>query len=235
MHLTWDQMIDPQNLFFTGAMWENIGPDGTATEARTSLAHGRASGPTPILTGYVLRVGRPTWPGSSSSTTSPRSSIATGMASPTPPVGSLRRGRTRPARPGPDHPGRRAFPAQPAIPGAVGRARRRVLPQRHPAVPPSPGWRPRPRVRRPGDPSRPRTDHHRLQRRTRLSRTRCTRHPRQLGRHTPSDRPTRYGPPRGSTSARLVSCAIGSGISFPGVSLASTGVVYGPLRPVHYI
>jgi hypothetical protein len=33
----------------------------------------------------------------------------------------------------------------------------------------------------PGDPSRPRTDHHRLQRRTRLSRTRCTRHPRQLG------------------------------------------------------
>jgi hypothetical protein len=34
-------------------MWENMGPDGTATEARTSLAHGWASGPTPILTAYV--------------------------------------------------------------------------------------------------------------------------------------------------------------------------------------
>jgi Bacterial alpha-L-rhamnosidase C-terminal domain/Bacterial alpha-L-rhamnosidase 6 hairpin glycosidase domain len=62
MHLTWDQMIDPQNPFFTGTMWENIGPDGTATEARTSLAHGWASGPTPILTGYVLGV-QPVNPG----------------------------------------------------------------------------------------------------------------------------------------------------------------------------
>ena len=43
-------------------MWENIGPDGTATEARTSLAHGWASGPTPILTGYVLGV-QPAKPG----------------------------------------------------------------------------------------------------------------------------------------------------------------------------
>jgi Bacterial alpha-L-rhamnosidase C-terminal domain/Bacterial alpha-L-rhamnosidase 6 hairpin glycosidase domain len=56
LHLTWDQMIDPENPFFTGTMWENIGPDGTATEARTSLAHGWASGPTPIMTGYVLGV-----------------------------------------------------------------------------------------------------------------------------------------------------------------------------------
>jgi len=62
MHLTWDQMIDPRNRFFTGTMWENIGPDGTATEARTSLAHGWASGPTPILTGYVLGV-QPVKPG----------------------------------------------------------------------------------------------------------------------------------------------------------------------------
>src|SRR5205814_10313198 len=38
LHLTWDQMIDPQNPFFTGTMWENIGPEGTATESRTSLA-----------------------------------------------------------------------------------------------------------------------------------------------------------------------------------------------------
>lgn len=62
MHLTWDQMTDPRNPFFTGTMWENIGPDGTATEARTSLAHGWASGPTPILTGYVLGV-QPVKPG----------------------------------------------------------------------------------------------------------------------------------------------------------------------------
>ena len=58
MHLTWDQMTDPHNpvLDLRDAMWENISPDGTATEARTSLAHGWASGPTPILTGYVLGV-----------------------------------------------------------------------------------------------------------------------------------------------------------------------------------
>ena len=56
MHLTWDQMIDPGNPFFTGTMWENIGPDGTATEARTSLAHGWASGPTPIAISDVLGV-----------------------------------------------------------------------------------------------------------------------------------------------------------------------------------
>jgi Bacterial alpha-L-rhamnosidase C-terminal domain/Bacterial alpha-L-rhamnosidase 6 hairpin glycosidase domain len=56
LHLTWDQMIDPHNPFFTGTMWENIGPDGTATEARTSLSHGWASGPTPIMTSYVLGV-----------------------------------------------------------------------------------------------------------------------------------------------------------------------------------
>ncbi len=70
MHLTWDQMIDPGNPFFTGTMWENIGPDGTATEARTSLAHGWASGPTPILTGYVLGV-QPVKPGYQTFTVSP--------------------------------------------------------------------------------------------------------------------------------------------------------------------
>jgi Bacterial alpha-L-rhamnosidase C-terminal domain/Bacterial alpha-L-rhamnosidase 6 hairpin glycosidase domain len=70
MHLTWDQMIDRDNPFFTGTMWENIGPDGTATEARTSLAHGWASGPTPILTGYVLGV-QPVNPGYRAFTVAP--------------------------------------------------------------------------------------------------------------------------------------------------------------------
>jgi alpha-L-rhamnosidase-like protein len=70
MHLTWDQMIDPQNPFFTGTMWENIGPDGTATEPRTSLAHGWASGPTPILTSYVLGV-QPVGPGYQTFTVTP--------------------------------------------------------------------------------------------------------------------------------------------------------------------
>jgi hypothetical protein len=70
VHLTWDQMIDPRNPFFTGTMWENIGPDGTATEARTSLAHGWASGPTPILTSYVLGV-QPVKPGYQTFTVTP--------------------------------------------------------------------------------------------------------------------------------------------------------------------
>jgi hypothetical protein len=70
IHLTWDQMIDPDNPFYTGTMWENIGPDGTATESRTSLAHGWASGPTPIMTGYVLGV-QPVNPGYQTFTVAP--------------------------------------------------------------------------------------------------------------------------------------------------------------------
>jgi alpha-L-rhamnosidase-like protein len=70
INLTWDQMIDPDNPFFTGTMWENIGPDGTATESRTSLAHGWASGPTPILTSYVLGV-QPAGPGYRTFTVAP--------------------------------------------------------------------------------------------------------------------------------------------------------------------
>jgi hypothetical protein len=70
LHSTWDQMIDPGNPFFTGTTWENIGPDGTATEARTSLAHGWASGPTPIMTGYVLGV-QPVNPGYQTFTVTP--------------------------------------------------------------------------------------------------------------------------------------------------------------------
>jgi len=62
LHLTWDQMLDRRGPFFTGTFWENIGADGTATLSRTSLAHGWASGPTPIMTGFVLGV-RPGDPG----------------------------------------------------------------------------------------------------------------------------------------------------------------------------
>jgi hypothetical protein len=68
--LTWNQMINPQNPFYTGTFWENIGPDGTATEARTSLSHGWASGPTPIMTGYVLGV-QPVDPGYQTFTVTP--------------------------------------------------------------------------------------------------------------------------------------------------------------------
>jgi hypothetical protein len=70
IHLTWDQMIDRANPFFTGTMWENIGPDSTATQSRTSLAHGWASGPTPIMTGYVLGV-QPADPGYRTFTVTP--------------------------------------------------------------------------------------------------------------------------------------------------------------------
>ncbi|MBV9448963.1 MAG: hypothetical protein JO345_24000 [Streptosporangiaceae bacterium] len=69
-HLTWDQMIDRDNPFFTGTMWENIGPDGTATESRTSLAHGWASGPTSIMTSYVLGI-QPADPGYQTFTVAP--------------------------------------------------------------------------------------------------------------------------------------------------------------------
>ena len=68
--LTWNQMLDSRNPFYTGTFWENIGPDGTATESRTSLAHGWASGPTPIMTGYVLGV-QPVAPGYRTFTVAP--------------------------------------------------------------------------------------------------------------------------------------------------------------------
>jgi len=55
-------MIDSRDPYYTGTFWENIGVDGTATLAPTSLAHGRASGPTPAMTGYVLGV-QPADPG----------------------------------------------------------------------------------------------------------------------------------------------------------------------------
>ena len=68
--LTWNQMIDPGNPFYTGTIWENIGPDGTATESRTSLSHGWASGPTPIMISYVLGV-QPADPGYKTFTVAP--------------------------------------------------------------------------------------------------------------------------------------------------------------------
>lgn len=68
--LTWDQMLDPHNPFYTGTFWENTGPGGTATESRTSLSHGWASGPTPIMTSYVLGV-QPVDPGYATFTIAP--------------------------------------------------------------------------------------------------------------------------------------------------------------------
>src|SRR5260370_36701106 len=89
MLLTWDQMIDPRNPFFTGTMWENIGPDGKATEARTSLAHGWASGPTPILTGYMLGV-QPVNPGYQTFTVMPhRGSLRWAERAVPPPYGQI--------------------------------------------------------------------------------------------------------------------------------------------------
>jgi alpha-L-rhamnosidase len=68
--LTWGQMIDPGNPFYTGTMWENLSPNGTPPKARTSLAHGWSSGPTPIMIGYVLGV-QPTAPGYQTFTVAP--------------------------------------------------------------------------------------------------------------------------------------------------------------------
>jgi hypothetical protein len=69
--LTWGQMIDPSSPYFTGTFWENIGIDGSATLSRTSLSHGWASGPTPIMTSYVLGV-QPNDPGYSTFTVAPQ-------------------------------------------------------------------------------------------------------------------------------------------------------------------
>ena len=62
-------MLDRHNPFYTGTFWENIGPDGTATESRTSLSHGWASD-RPIMTSYVLGV-QPVDPGYATFTVAP--------------------------------------------------------------------------------------------------------------------------------------------------------------------
>ncbi|WP_410608341.1 alpha-L-rhamnosidase C-terminal domain-containing protein [Amycolatopsis sp. lyj-109] len=49
----WGQMVRP-GPNYTGALWENLNPDGTIPKGSTSLAHGWASAPTSALTGYVL-------------------------------------------------------------------------------------------------------------------------------------------------------------------------------------
>ncbi|WP_410643540.1 alpha-L-rhamnosidase C-terminal domain-containing protein [Amycolatopsis sp. lyj-346] len=49
----WGQMVRP-GPNFTGALWENLNPDGTIPKGSTSLAHGWSSAPTSALTGYVL-------------------------------------------------------------------------------------------------------------------------------------------------------------------------------------
>ena len=63
-----------------------------------------------------------------------------------------------------------------------------IEPFRHPLA-----RRPRPRVRRPGDPARPGADHHRLQRRTGFGRPPGTWHPRQLGRYPTTSGTAQYG------------------------------------------
>ena len=49
----WGQMVTP-GPDYTGALWENLNPDGTIPQGSTSLAHGWASTPTSALTSYVL-------------------------------------------------------------------------------------------------------------------------------------------------------------------------------------
>jgi alpha-L-rhamnosidase len=57
----WGQMVTPGPQY-TGALWENLKPDGQVTDGSTSLAHGWSTGPTSALSDYVLGV-RPTAPG----------------------------------------------------------------------------------------------------------------------------------------------------------------------------
>lgn len=49
----WGQMVEP-GPNCTGALWENLNPDGTVPSGPTSLAHGWSSTPTAALTEYVL-------------------------------------------------------------------------------------------------------------------------------------------------------------------------------------
>ncbi|MCF6378275.1 hypothetical protein L2K70_11735 [Nocardioides KLBMP 9356] len=62
MHNVWDKMVDRDNPFYSGALWENFSPDGTIKDSNTSLAHGWATGPTWQLSTYVLGV-QPVDPG----------------------------------------------------------------------------------------------------------------------------------------------------------------------------
>ncbi|WP_426625316.1 alpha-L-rhamnosidase C-terminal domain-containing protein [Leifsonia sp. McL0607] len=70
LHKTWDKMIDSNNPYHTGAFWENYAPNGTPDQARVSLAHGWAGGPTAIMTSYVLGVS-PADPGYKTFTVTP--------------------------------------------------------------------------------------------------------------------------------------------------------------------
>lgn len=61
----WGQMVRP-GPNYTGALWENLNPDGTIPKGSTSLAHGWASAPTSELSARVLgarpdRAGYATW------------------------------------------------------------------------------------------------------------------------------------------------------------------------------
>ncbi|MEO6085794.1 MAG: alpha-L-rhamnosidase C-terminal domain-containing protein [Umezawaea sp.] len=61
----WGQMVRP-GPNYTGALWENLNPDGSIPKGSTSLAHGWASAPTSELSARVLgarpvRAGYDTW------------------------------------------------------------------------------------------------------------------------------------------------------------------------------
>lgn len=56
IHTVWDRMVDRQNPFYTGALWENYSANGDIQDTNTSLAHGWSSGPTWQLSSYVLGV-----------------------------------------------------------------------------------------------------------------------------------------------------------------------------------
>ena len=79
----WGQMVTP-GPDYTGALWENLNPDGTIPEGSTSLAHGWASTPTSALTSYVLGA-RPEAPGTPPGSSSPSPDHSGGLKGKCPP------------------------------------------------------------------------------------------------------------------------------------------------------
>ena len=56
IHLMWDQMVNENGPYYTGAVWEKLNRDGTDVDANASLAHGWGSGPVSSLSHYVAGV-----------------------------------------------------------------------------------------------------------------------------------------------------------------------------------
>ena len=66
IHLMWDQMVNENGPYYTGAVWEKLNQDGTDVDANASLAHGWGSGPVSSLSHYVagarpVTAGYKTW------------------------------------------------------------------------------------------------------------------------------------------------------------------------------